>query len=65
MDFRNVSNTFTVAGSSVYLFKGIILNECSLNNCTILFFAEIKLFPEHFEATTFYKDASYVLYVGK
>jgi hypothetical protein len=39
---------FTVAGRSVELHKG----KRSLNDCTVLYFSEIKGFREHFEAIT-------------
>ena len=42
----------TVVGRSVYLYKGSIWRTFSLNDCTVLYFSEIKLFPQHFEATS-------------
>ena len=52
MSSRNVLNTFTVAGTSVELHKGLFLMKRSLNNCIVLYFSEIKWFREHFESST-------------
>jgi hypothetical protein len=50
MAFRNVNNTFTVAGRSAYFHKESVWKEMQLN---VLYFSEIKLFRGHFEATTY------------
>jgi hypothetical protein len=47
-----ISNTFTVIGRSAWLQK-----KCSVTDCPVLYFSEIKWFREHFE-TTAYVSAS-------
>jgi len=51
--FKNVSNTITVAGRSIYVRKETILKESRLNNYNILYLSEIKCFQELFETTTY------------
>ena len=48
MASRNVSNSFTVAGTSAQLHKG----KCILNDGIVLYFSDINSSREHFEATT-------------
>jgi hypothetical protein len=56
MASSNVPNTLTVPGRNVYLHKETILKDriCSLNDCTVLCFSEIKWFYEYFEPFTYY-----------
>ena len=53
MASKNVSNTFTVTGRSVWLHKGPFWRKCSLNYWTVLNFSKIKWFWEHFGATVY------------
>jgi hypothetical protein len=57
MASRNVSDTFEVAGKSVFNTKGIFWRQCNFINCTV-YFSEIKWFWEHFEPTA-YKKCSF------
>jgi hypothetical protein len=63
MATRNVSDNFPVADRSVYLHKSLLCRKCSLNNCTLLYFSEIKWYWEHFEDTTYSKDVRRTLIV--
>jgi len=60
MASKNVSNTFTYTGRNVQLHKGTIWRKCSLDDCTVLYFSEIKWFWEHFEATVCYCTFCYL-----
>ena len=47
---RNVSNTLSLA--EIYsCTREIFWRKCSLNDCNVLYFSEIKWFQEHFDAT--------------
>jgi hypothetical protein len=37
----------------VQLHKGTFWRKCSLNDCTVSYFSEIKWFQEHYKATTY------------
>ena len=52
MASRNISNTFTVT-EVCRCTRGLFWRKFSLSDCTVLCFAEIKWFQEHFEATTY------------
>jgi len=52
-----LSGIFTTPSQSLAEFysckRGLFWRICSLNDCTVLYFSEIKWFREHFEATTY------------
>ena len=56
MASRNVSNIFKTRNwAEVYIYKrGLFRRKCGLNDCTVLYFIEIKLFRKYFEATAYY-----------
>jgi hypothetical protein len=50
---RNISNNSTVAGRNVQLHEEIIWRKFGLNDCSVQYFWEMKLFHEHFEANLY------------
>ena len=46
---RNVSSIFTVHSYT----RRLLWRKCSLNDCTVLYYSELKWFWEHFDAATY------------